>query len=291
MTPEEQAGGHGSSGPGRLAGKVAVITGAGNGIGRATAVRFAEEGAAVVVADRQDGPGRATVAAVEAVGGRAVFVEVDVTSRQDNDAMAAAAFDHFGGLHIVVTAAGISHPQYVSGDFEAEVKRVLERPVLSPARSFVEFPREELHAVFEVNVTGTLLSLQACVAAMLERGEVRGASLITIASIAAKHPDAGTIAYGTSKAAVWYLTKKIARDLASEGVRVNSIGPGFIDTHMTAIIDAMPEDRRTAFFGAVPMGRKGTPREIANTALFLASDEASYFTGEILHPDGGFFTE
>jgi NAD(P)-dependent dehydrogenase (short-subunit alcohol dehydrogenase family) len=220
-----------------------------------------------------------------------VFVAVDVTSRDDNAAMAAAAYDQFGGLDIVVTAAGISHPQYVSGDFEAEVKRVLDRPVLSPARAFVEFPREELNAVFEVNVTGTLLSLQACVAAMLERGDVRGSSLITIASIAAKHPDAGTIAYGTSKAAVWYLTKKLARDLASEGIRVNAIGPGFIDTHMTKIIDAMPEDRRTAFFGAVPMGRKGTPLEIANTALFLASDESSYFTGEILHPDGGFFTE
>jgi NAD(P)-dependent dehydrogenase (short-subunit alcohol dehydrogenase family) len=276
---------------GRLTGKVAVVTGGGNGIGRATAVRFAEEGAAIVVADLQDGPGGDTVAAVEAAGGRAVFVKCDVTSRLDNDAVAAAAFEHFGGLHVAVTAAGISHPDYVSGDYEAEVKRVLDRPVTSPARAFVELPREEVTTVFEVNLTGTMLTLQSCIAAMLEHGTLAGASLVTIASIAAKHPDAGTIPYGISKAAVWYFTKKLARDLAPEGVRINAIGPGFIDTHMTAILDAMPDDRKRQFFGAVPMGRKGTPREIANTALFLASDESSYFTGEILHPDGGFYTE
>jgi NAD(P)-dependent dehydrogenase (short-subunit alcohol dehydrogenase family) len=276
---------------GRLTGKVAVITGGGNGIGRATSVRFAEEGAAVVVADLLDGPGAETVAAVEDVGGHAVFVRCDVTSRIDNDAVAAAAIEQFGGLHIAVTAAGISHPDYVSGDYEAEVKRVLDRPVQSPARAFAELPREELHAVFEVNLTGTMLTLQSCVAALLDHGSVAGTSFITIASIAAKHPDAGTIPYGISKASVWYLTKKLARDLAPEGVRVNAIGPGFIDTHMTAILDAMPEDRKQQFFGAVPMGRKGMPREIANAALFLASDESSYFTGEILHPDGGFYTE
>jgi NAD(P)-dependent dehydrogenase (short-subunit alcohol dehydrogenase family) len=126
---------------------------------------------------------------------------------------------------------------------------------------------------------------------MLDAGTARGASIVTIASIAAKHPDAGTVPYGVSKAGVWYLTKKVARELASEGIRVNAIGPGFIDTHMTAIIDVMPDERKVQFYGQVPMGRKGVPREIANTALFLASDESSYFTGEILHPDGGYYTE
>lgn len=276
---------------GRLAGKVAVITGAGNGIGRATAIRFAEEGAAVVVADRQEGAGAETVRLVEGVGGRAVFVKVDVTSRLDNDAMAAAAIEHFGGLHVVVTAAGVPHPDYVSGDIEPDLKRIRNTAVRTPARSFTEFDRDELAAVMEVNLTGTLLSLQACVAQMLDHDCARGASLITIASIAAKHPDAGGISYGTSKAAVWYLTKVIARQLASEGIRVNSIGPGFIETHMTAVVDLMPDDRKNLLYGQIPMGRKGTPLEIANTALFLASDEASYFTGEILHPDGGFFTE
>jgi NAD(P)-dependent dehydrogenase (short-subunit alcohol dehydrogenase family) len=275
----------------RLANKVAVITGGGNGIGRATAVRLAEEGAAIVVADLQEDPAAETVAAVEAVGGRAVAVRCDVTSRIDNDAVAAAAIEHFGGLHVVVTAAGISHTGYVSGDFEAEVKWVLDRPPVTPARAFVELDRADVQTVFEVNLTGTMLTMQSCVGAMLDNDCARGSSIVTIASIASKHPDAGTIPYGISKASVWYLTKKVARDLAGEGIRVNAIGPGFIETHMTKIIDHMPDEQKHQFYAAVPMGRKGTPLEIANTALFLASDESSYFTGEILHPDGGYFTE
>jgi NAD(P)-dependent dehydrogenase (short-subunit alcohol dehydrogenase family) len=275
----------------RLAGRVAVVTGAGNGIGRATAVRLAEEGARIVVGDLQEAAGAETVAAVEAVGGEAVFVRCDVSHRDDTAALAAAAVDHFSGLHVVVTAAGISHPAYVSGDMEAEVKWATERPPRTPARAFVELERDEVQTVFEVNLVGTLLTMQSCVEVMIEHGWARGSSIVTIASIASKHPDAGTVAYGISKAAVWYLTKKAARDLATEGIRVNAIGPGFIDTHMTAIIDVMPEEQRRQVTAAIPMGRKGTAREIANTALFLASDESSYFTGEILHPDGGFYTE
>ena len=90
---------------------------------------------------------------------------------------------------------------------------------------------------------------------------------------------------------MWWLTKKLARELVGEGIRVNAIGPGFIETNMTAIMQFMPEAAQQHLHQQIPMGRMGTPREIANTALFLASDEASYFTGEILHPDGGFFTE
>src|SRR5687768_9158345 len=132
---------------GRLAGKVAVITGGGNGLGRATAVRFAEESASIVIADLLEVPGAESVAAVEAAGGRAVFVRVDVTSRIDNDAVAAAAVENFGGLHVVVTAAGISHAGYVSGDLEAEVKHYRGRVERSPARAFVELPREEWQEV------------------------------------------------------------------------------------------------------------------------------------------------
>jgi NAD(P)-dependent dehydrogenase (short-subunit alcohol dehydrogenase family) len=277
---------------GRLAGKVAVVTGGGNGLGRATAVRFAEEGAAVVVADLLDGPGHETVAQIESAGGRASFVSVDVTSRADNDAMAHAAIEQFDGMHVVVTAAGVASGGYVSGDLELAEKSMRERAELSPARGFVELNLDDWQSVLDINLTGTLKSLQSCVGAMLDHGCASDASLITIASIAAKHPEAsGSLQYGVSKAGVWSLTKRLARDLVGEGIRVNSIGPGFIETNMTAIMQFMPEDARQRLHAQIPMGRMGTPLEIANTALFLASDESSYFTGEILHPDGGFYTE
>ncbi len=276
---------------GRLAGKVAVVTGGGNGLGRATSVRFAEEGAAVVVADLLDGPGEETVAEIERLGGRAVFVSVDVTSRVDTDTMARTAIEHFDGLHVVVTAAGISNAGYVSGDLELAEKRMKANYEPDLARGFVALDADDYQAVLDVNLTGTIKSLQSCVGAMLDHGCAQDASLITIASIAAKHPDAGTVPYGVSKAGVWYLSKKLARDLAPAGIRVNSIGPGFIETNMTALMQFMPDAARQHIERQIPMGRMGTPREIANTALFLASDEASYFTGEILHPDGGFYTE
>jgi NAD(P)-dependent dehydrogenase (short-subunit alcohol dehydrogenase family) len=142
-----------------------------------------------------------------------------------------------------------------------------------------------------VNLTGTLKSLQACVGAMVDHGCANGASLITIASIGAKHPDAGAFAYGCSKAGVWYLTKKMARELVGHGIRVNSIGPGFIETNMTALLQFMPEAATQHLMRSIPMGRMGKPIDIANAALFLASEESSYFTGEILHPDGGFYTD
>ena len=276
---------------GRLTGKVAVVTGGGNGLGRATAVRFAEEGAAVVVADLLDGPGLETVAQIEAAGGRATFVSVDVTSRADNDAMAHTAIEQFDGLHLVVTAAGVASGGYVSGNLELAQKSMQEQAELGPARGFVELNIDDWQSVLDINLTGTLKSLQSCVGAMLDHGCARDASLITIASIGAKHPDAGSLQYGVSKAGVWWLTKKLARELVGEGIRVNSIGPGFIETNMTAIMQFMPEAAQQHLYSQIPMQRMGTPLEIANTALFLASGESSYFTGEILHPDGGFYTE
>jgi NAD(P)-dependent dehydrogenase (short-subunit alcohol dehydrogenase family) len=276
---------------GRLAGKVAVVTGGGNGLGRATALRFAEEGAAVVVADLLDGPAEETVRLVREAGGEATAVSVDVTSRVDNDAMARTAIERYDGLHIVVTAAGVASGGYVSGDLELAQKSMEERWTPDPARGFVQLDIDDWQSVIDVNLTGTLKSLQACVGAMLDHGCARGASLVTIASIGAKHPDAGSLQYGASKAAVWWITKKLARELVGEGIRVNAIGPGFIETNMTAIMQFMPEAAQQRLYDQIPMGRMGTPREIADTALFLASDESSYFTGEILHPDGGFFTE
>ncbi len=174
---------------------------------------------------------------------------------------------------------------------ERYLKQINKRRELSPAEAFVDLDRDEFQEVMEVNLTGTMLTLQACLAAMLDAGQAQGASLITVASIAAKNPRAGTVPYGTSKAAVWYLTKILAFQLAAEGIRVNSVGPGFIRTNMTSILDMTDDGQQSEFYKHIPMGRMGEPRDIANAALFLASDESSYMTGEILHPDGGFYTE
>jgi NAD(P)-dependent dehydrogenase (short-subunit alcohol dehydrogenase family) len=276
---------------GRLTGRVAVITGGGNGLGRATALRFAVEGADIVVADLLEGPGRETVELIGAGGGRAVFIRLDAANRVDNEAMAAAAVSTFGGLDILVTAAGISHGSYVSGDTENEVKRITEGLQLAetPGRAFVELATEDWQRVIDVNLTGTLLAMQACAAKMMELK--RPGSIVTIASIAAKHPDAGPLAYTVSKAGVWMLTKKAARELAGAGIRVNAIGPGYIETNMTAVISMLPPERQAQMSGNIPLGRLGQPSEVANVALFLASDEASYITGTIIHPDGGFFTD
>ena len=142
--------------------------------------------------------------------------------------------------------------------------------------------------VIDVNLTGTFLAVLAAARRMVAGG--RKGSIVTIASIAAKVPEAGPVAYAVSKAGVWMLTKHVARSLGPAGIRVNAIGPGFIDTNMTRIIGDLPEIK-DQLMAAVPLGRMGSPHEIANTALFLATDESSYFTGEILHPDGGFYTD
>lgn len=274
---------------GELEGQVAVVTGAGNGIGRACAIRFAEEGADVVVADLLPDPAAQTVAAVEATGRRAVFHQLDAASPEQNEAMADLAWRELGGLDVLLTAAGISHGSYRSGDLERDLARAAAQLefVEQPGMAFCQIDVEDWRRVLEVNLTGTFLAMQAAARRMIEHR--RPGRIITIASIAAKHPDAGPVAYTASKAGVWMLTKKAARELAPAGIRVNSIGPGFVATNMTALLDQL-EDRREQLLANIPMGRVGRPGEIAEAALFLAGDRSSYLTGQILHPDGGFFT-
>jgi NAD(P)-dependent dehydrogenase (short-subunit alcohol dehydrogenase family) len=238
-----------------------------------------------MIADVLEDAASEAAASLQRDGGTAGFVRYDATSVDDNHAAVERAVDELGGLDIVVTAAGVSHAGYRSGVWPPAAGREIS---LDPMARFTELPVDEWREVLDVNLTGTFLALQAAARRMLAAG--RGGSIITIASIAAKHPEAGTPAYGASKAAVWMLTKHTAMLLGSAGIRVNAIGPGFIDTNMTMPLKAVPE-LYDQFIGQVPMGRMGTPLEIANTALFLASDESSYFTGEILHPDGGFYTD
>jgi NAD(P)-dependent dehydrogenase (short-subunit alcohol dehydrogenase family) len=279
-----------AAGAGQLQGKTAIITGGSNGIGRACAERFAGEGANVLIADLQRAPGTAAADAIVAAGGTARFVELEAASQESNEAMAAAAVDYFGSIDVVVTAAGVTSADYQSGDIEGGLKRMAqaaERAEINPAAALTDLDLDDWRRVLDVNLTGTLLAIQATASVML--AQERPGAIATIASIAARDPLWGSPSYPVSKAGVWMLTKSAARTLAPLGIRVNAIGPGFIETNMTAAFDHVDEIR-DGIIGNTPMGRRGTPDEIANVALFLVSDQSSYVTGELIHPDGGWFT-
>lgn len=274
---------------GRLAGRTAVVTGGGNGIGRACCRRFADQGARIVVADLLADGGAETVELVTKVGGEAVFFQLDAADEAANVALMAKSVETFGSIDVVVTAAGISHSDYRSGDRTGN-EQLAQRAIESrfdPPKAFLELSLKAWQRVLEVNLTGTMLAVHAAAAHMVPAGN--GGSIITIASVAAKNPDAGPLPYAVSKAGVWMFTKSAARMLGPAGIRVNSIGPGFIQTNMTELLTEIPGVQEM-ITTALPLGRLGQPSEIADAALFLASDESSYFTGEILHPDGGYFT-
>ncbi|MCP3912458.1 MAG: SDR family oxidoreductase [Actinomycetia bacterium] len=258
-----------------LEGKVAVITGGASGIGRACATRFAAEGASVVIADIDLEGGGETAADIEGDGGTAHAVRLDAPDPTDNETMIRTALDKYGRIDAVVAAAGLAHAGYVSGEQRARSdNQLLDQSV------------DDWKRVMDVNLTGVMLANQLAARAMIESGE--GGTIVNIASAAAKVPLRGGVDYCVSKAGVWMLTKAFALEMADQGVRVNAIGPGFIETPMTA--RGRETNEGMAWMHAMtPMGRLGEPAEIANTALFLSSDESSYMTGQILFPAGGMF--
>ncbi len=259
----------------RLEGQVAVITGGASGIGRACAKRFADEGATVVLGDINLELAVATAADIESAGGTALAVALDAASVADNASMFQTAIDKYGRLDIVVAAAGLAHAGYVSGEStERSSSGLLDQSV------------EDWQRVMDVNLNGVMLADQHAARAMIELGN--GGSIINIASAAAKVPLLGAVDYCVSKAGVWMLTKAFALEMAEHDIRVNAIGPGFIETPMTARMSETDEGKQ-AMLARTPMGRLGEPEEIASTASFLASADASYVTGQIIFPAGGMF--
>lgn len=252
---------------GRFDGKVVIVTGAAGGIGRAAAVRFASEGAAIVAVDLDEASLSETTAAVEAVGGAALAVGADVTSLDDAEGYVAAATDSFGRIDVLFNNAGIEG-------------------VAAPLQAY---PEDVFDRVIAVNLKGVWLGMRA-VADTLRTGG--GGAIVNTASIAGLLGTAGLIAYGASKHAVVGMTKSAATELAPAGIRVNAVCPSPIETRMMRSIEAGinpddPENVKKLMTESLPMGRYGEPEEVAALVAFLASDDASYITGGIYPIDGG----
>jgi NAD(P)-dependent dehydrogenase (short-subunit alcohol dehydrogenase family) len=248
--------------PGRLEGRTALITGAASGIGREAARLFAAEGARVVVADRERSPGEATAAEIEAAGGRAVFVPLDVSRAAEVEAAVAEAERAFGALHVLFNNAGI----FPSDD-------------ASP----VDTPEETWDRVMDVNLKGVFLGCKYGIPALLRAG---GGSIVNTASfVAVMGAATSQIAYTASKGGVLAMTREIAVEYARRGIRANALCPGPVNTPLLQELLADPAARARRLVH-VPMGRLAEAGEVARAALFLASDESSYVNGTTFLVDG-----
>ena len=244
--------------------RTALVTGGGSGIGREAALLFAERGARVVVADFVAEGGESATEAIREGGGEAVFVRTDVTKPDEVAVMVATAVASFGRLDFAVNSAGTS----------------------TAARTRThEFSEEEWRRILDVNLTGVWLSMKEEIARMLEGG--RGGAIVNLSSIYGLVAAAGTAAYTASKHAVAGLTKTAALDYAKQGIRVNALSPGYTRTPLVERVISHKPEIEDWFVDRTPLGRMATPHEIAEAAVWLCSDAASFLSGVILPVDGG----
>ncbi|RDD61782.1 SDR family NAD(P)-dependent oxidoreductase [Ferruginivarius sediminum] len=245
----------------RLENKVAVITGAARGIGQAIAQCFAGEGAKVVLADVEETQGERAVEEIQAAGGEAVFVPCDVGDKAQVDALIERAVAAYGRVDCVVANAAI----VVASDF-------------------LELSEADFDKVIRVNLKGVFLTGQAAARQMVKQGT--GGTIINMSSVNAVMAIPTIAPYVVAKGGINQLTKVEALALADHGIRANAIGPGSIGTEMVRQVNDDPQKWR-ALMSRTPMGRLGEPEEVAKVALFLASDDSSYLTGQCIYPDGG----
>ncbi len=244
---------------GKLEGKVALITGAGSGIGRATAVLFAQEGAKIAVADFVAEGGEETVSLIKNSGGEAIFIEADVRKSIDVQQMIRTTVDTFGKLDILHNNAGVNTICLLA-----------------------EVAEEEWDRVLDTNLKGAFLGTRYALPVMLEQG---GGIIINTASIMGFNAQANVSPYCVSKAAIIMLTKATSAEYAKQDIRANCICPGFIDTPMTQPWESVVDIEKS------PPGKYGQPEDVANAALYLASDDAGYVTGSAIVVDGGYAAE
>ncbi|MHB2267656.1 SDR family NAD(P)-dependent oxidoreductase [Aliihoeflea sp. PC F10.4] len=248
----------------RLDGKTAIVTGAAGGIGYAIADRFLREGAKVVIADIDTTKGGKAESDLSGLG-KVRFIKADVSKRLDVQNLVTATLDAFGDIDILVNNAGIVH-----------------------GAEFLDLKEDDFDRVLGVNLKGSFLTGQAVARYMVEKIEKGGApgAIVNMSSINAVFALPNQIPYSISKGGVSQLTKAMAISLAPHGIRVNAIGPGSIMTDMLAAVNADPA-AKNRILSRTPMGRIGDPSEIASVAVFLASDDASYVTGQTVYADGG----
>jgi 3-oxoacyl-[acyl-carrier protein] reductase len=241
-----------------LSGRVAVVTGASQGIGRACAVRLAKSGASLAVAARNREKLDEVVHEITAHGGQAAAFALDVADEEQIKAVFKAVIAHFGKIDILVNNAGVTRDQLV-----------------------MRMKRADWDAVIQTNLTSAYLSTQAVASSMLKQ---RWGRIINIASVFGQMGQAGQANYAASKAGLIGLTMAIARELASRSITCNAVAPGFIDTAMTEVLSG---EFKEGALKMIPLGRTGTPEEVAHAVAFLASEEAGYITGHVLNVNGG----